>query len=443
MKKTIIVGAGIAGITAAVELSKNNITPIVLEERKFPGGRTFSFKDDFTGDIIDNGQHLLMGAYVNFLNLLDTLGTAEKLLFTKGIRIPFIDKYSESSLFNTEIFPGKSGLLFAMINFKGLSLFSKWKAIKFLISIGTGKKEFIQYSVSELFDQYQISDELIKRFFEPLCLATMNAKSENASANIFIQVIKKALFSKGDYSKLIYPGAGLSELIKPFEEIIKKVGGEVHYSTGIEEIMADKNKILAVKSKSQTFLADYYIFAIPANKLSSIVNGSHSLSNVIKLQEFQYSPIISIYLWYDREFIKSKITAVIDSNIQWIFNKRRIYHDIDYNKDMPGHYAVTISGADDLINLPKDLILQTCLDEIGRIFPESKKSELKHSVVIKEKNATVLLNPDSLKYRKSGNSNYKNLFFAGDWTDTGLPATIESACLSGIKAAQKIMNFAG
>jgi len=439
-KKVIIVGAGIAGITAAVELAKNKFTPIVLESRKFAGGRAYSHPDSSTGVSIDNGQHLLMGAYHNFLKLLNDLGTNDKLIRTNGIKIPFFHKDKGQSLFKTDTLPGKFGMLFGLFNYGFLSFSEKINAISFILSLAISKKNSKDLTVNELLKRYKQTKNSIECFWEPLCLATMNSTPEKVSADIFRTVILKAFFTNSSNSNLIYPKTGLSELFVTWEDIIKKAGGTVRYGVKIEEIVCENNNVKYIKSNTEDFFADDYIFAIPPNKLLTIIDKSNLSKYFPNLDKFKFSPIISIYLWFNKDFADMRINGILKTYIQWIFNRKMIVENCEKLNQYPGHYAITISGADELVNKTKDELLEICIRELNDTFPQSRNATLLNSVIVKEKYATVILEPQIIKFRPKAETIIPNMYLAGDWTDTGLPATLEGASLSGYNAVTAIIK---
>jgi squalene-associated FAD-dependent desaturase len=438
-KKVIIIGAGIAGISAAVELATKNIKPILLESRKFPGGRAYSHLDSKTNDVIDNGQHLLMGAYTNYLNLLKKLNTYDKLSFSEGIKIPFYRQNQRLANFDTTLFPGKVGMLLGLFGFNLLSITEKLLAIKFILSLFIRRQSFQNMTVKNLLIYFKQNDNSISNFWEPLCLATMNATIDNCSAEIFKTIIQKAFFSKSEFSRIIFPKAGLSELLGNWESYIIDLGGEIHYNTRVDEFILENSKLIGVKSLDKDFYGDYIVSAIPPNKLKTVVDKSNLFGNFEYLEKFSFSPIISVYLWFDKEILESKINACLGTHIQWIFNKRLIAEN-NFNDNNSGHYALTISGADSLIDKSKDEIINICIKEINSLFPTSKSSKLLHSVVIKEKYATIKITPEIQKIRPVSETDIPNLFLAGDWTNTGLPATLESAAFSGKIAAESVLK---
>jgi len=155
--------------------------------------------------------------------------------------------------------------------------------------------------------------------------------------------------------------------------------------------------------------------------------------------EWEYSSVLSIYLWYDGDIFDFDFIGVIDSPIHWIFNRREIFEN--QNNKYTNLLSIVISSANELINLNNKQIIDLIQNELASILPEIKNRNLLHSKIIKEKFATLKIDKSVEKSRPNNNTNFSNLFIAGDWTNTDLPATIESAALSGKKSAIFVENY--
>lgn len=438
--KVIIIGGGVAGISAGIHLAKNNIPFVLLEQKNFIGGRAYSYVDSSTGDIIDNGQHLLMGVYKNFLELIEELGTAKYLSLPDTFNVPFIDSEGTKYNLNTSKFKGKLGIFWGLLNLNSLGFWDKLSIIRFVLKLQTGIVHAKGVSVKELLKYTGQTDKAIKYFWEPITLATLNAGIDNASDELFVSVLKLAFFGKQEDSKLILPKTGLSELFSPFEHYIKHSGSEIRYKTKAARLLIEDKRCIGVELNSgEQIFADRIISCIQPNILVKVLLNSGQEDD--KLIRFRFSSILSVYLWYDKDFINHKFVSCIGTKIQWIFNRNRITDR--NNKELAGHYAITISAADDLVEMNSKDIIEIVSKELSELFPESKNVELKHYKVIKDKRATPLLDTATNSIRPDTRSNVKNLYLAGDWTKTGLPATLEGAALSGKRAAAAIFHDLG
>lgn len=154
------------------------------------------------------------------------------------------------------------------------------------------------------------------------------------------------------------------------------------------------------------------------------------------LYKFDSSPIVSLHLWFDKEFMDTDFLGLIDQRVQWIFNRRRL---MGGEKKSSSYLSAVISGAYEFVDLQKEQLAQIAIDDLHRVFPQSLNAQMIHSVVIKEKRATFSPLVDIEQYRPSTNTPIQNFYIVGDWTDTGLPATIEGAVMSGFNAASLVL----
>jgi squalene-associated FAD-dependent desaturase len=435
-KKVIIIGAGVSGITAAIHLIKNNFHVILLEAKEKPGGRLNSLTDFKTGDVIDNGQHLLMGAYHNFLGILKELDTDYQLFIQNNLHIPFYGNkiYDELS----SDLQGKIGLIFAFLKLKYLSKKSKYLLIKLIFKIAISKIYVDNITCEQFLKEHKQNNEIINFFWEPLILATLNSSIEKAPASLLITVLKKAFLSESQNSKMIIPKVGLSDLVAPIVKYLQDNNSEYIGNSKVKSFIINEGICNGVLLNDGTEInADYVISTVQPYELQKFVTDICEEYKFM-LSLYKYSSIISVYLWFDNDIFDFEFAGIINSKLHWIFNKRRItgISNIEY----PGFITLVISAANELIKLSSNEIKEMCMNELTIVFPELEKLQLLHFRVIKEKMATFETNPDIEIMRLPNITPIKNLFIAGDWTDTKLPATIEGASLSGKTAAKLIIR---
>ncbi|MBI5325870.1 MAG: FAD-dependent oxidoreductase [Ignavibacteriae bacterium] len=439
-KRVIIIGAGIAGISSAIELVQNDIEVIVLERRAFPGGRMYSIWDNESGEYIDNGQHLMAGAYVNFFRILKTLGTYNLIEFQKSLIVPFIDLEGNSTVLDSNVFPGKMGILYGFMKFSGVCYKSKIKSISLIRNMLNDKIEIEGMTVDSLLSLNKIPGDIIDRFWKPFCLAVMNLKINDASAQILSNVLKK-LFQSKNNSSLAFSNVPLLKLISPITDWLSNKNSNIYYNSTVKQLQIDDNQIAVITDKNEIIIADAIISALPYFAFQKILPEKYREYLFFKtLNEYKNSSIISIYLWLDKEISNANFTGMLGTKTQWIFNRRLICHDDEKNdRKYPGHITLTISGANDIIDENPEMLAKECFNEVKTAFKSDAK--LLSWKVIKEKRATFISNPLMDAQRLSQQTPIANLFIAGDWTSTGLPATLEGAAYSGVLAAEYAMNY--
>ncbi len=424
MKKCVVIGGGIAGLTSAVYLSKSGINVELIESSNKLGGRAYSFKDTATGSIIDNGQHILMGCYEETLKLFRLINAEDNLIYQDRLSIPFLN--SNSKLYKLEatklFYP--LNLLMGLLNYNVLKFEDKVSVIVFFIKLAFSNKNKLKgLTVEEWLFRENQSENLRKSFWEIVCVGALNSSTKKASAELFASILKKMFLHGNEASTLIIPKLGLSETYcKPAEEFLLKNETSISFSENVLELVIQNNsvkKIITSKREIEDF--DYLISAVPLPALKKFYT-----DNELAKINLENSCIVSIHIWLKENYLNEKFYGLIDSSVHWIFNHG-------------DHITLVISDANYLVDKEKEEIYKICLEEIKKYASISEET-VKHYKVIKEKRATFIPTPETLTKRPGTKTKITNFFLAGDWTDTRLPATLEGAVISGKKAAGYIIK---
>lgn len=418
-KKIAIIGAGISGISAAMELLDKNAAIDIFDAKTTIGGRVSGIRDHLTDDKIDNGKHLMVGAYSNFFELLSKLGTLEHLYFQKFFSVNFLTK-SKSFNFSYGRF-GKLSQFLSLLNLPDISLNDKRNAVNFLDKMQKGILSTSKTAL-EILHQFKFSDKIIEILWRPLILATMNTQPEIASGDIFINILKLAFFRDNNSARLVFSNVPLNELLIPFFDKFPNENRNINFQKIVASVdKIDDNKFKIKLKSGDEYTYDAVIFALTPFALKKIETNFH----IPSLEEFEPSPIVSLYMWSEEDFMKEDFYALIGSNFQWIFR--------EYSRSL--RYTLTISGADNYSNLSKNEIIEFAFRDLEQTFPNFNRNFIYHSQVIIEKQATIKLTPNAEQLRPIQKVS-NGIYLAGDWTKTGLPATMESAALSGKLASR-------
>lgn len=440
-KRCIIVGAGVAGIAAALECIEQGIQPILIESKPYIGGRARSFVEKTTNETIDNGQHLMMGCYTYFLQMLVRLGTKHLLKPQPAMKVVFYDADGTMDILDASRMKGKSGVALGIWNLQKVSTSAKMRGLLLAAKIQFTMATYKGMSAAEFLHYHKQPKELITRLWEPIILATLNSTPEHASASLLIEVLQRAMFGKGDASSLLLPQVGLSELFSPLETLIQQHAGIIMLSTEVKEVLLfDGNAIGVVTEDEREVRGDDVILTTPPRTLQRIVMQNTLHSNAQEtLQQYTFSPIISVYLWFDINFMDDDFAAMLGTTTQWVFNKRKMAETSSQClQQFPGHVSLTVSAANPIVNESAEVIANHCTEELRKVFPKAQNATLLHYKVIKEKQATFLATPQLEPNRIPTRTQIPNVFLAGDWTNTGLPATLEGAAQSGVHAVKEI-----
>lgn len=433
----VVIGGGWAGISAAIHAAKRGWRVSMVEARPYVGGRARSFTDRETGAVIDNGQHVMIGAYTQTWEVLTTLGTHNLIEKQTALKVSFADTTGTRTTLDASGLPGKAGMVTALLTLQGLSVADRISCLRLATRIVRKQTHPDTLTCEEFLIQERQTPTIVQRFWEPLILATLNAPIQKAAAALLVNVMRLAFLGGRGVSSLWIPTRGLSELLAPFPTWLAQHGGTLYTSCSVESLTpSDKSGegglgIVSTLSNKHNLHADAVISTIPQRALQRLLDDSAISANLPPTPEL--SPIVSVYLWYDKDWLTVDFTAALGTSIQWVFNKRTI---------QPGLVALTVSAAHhDAQQSATDLVKHYDA-ELRSLFPEMRNAVLQHHQVIKEKHATPLITP-AIEQSKTviANNNSRTLVIAGDWTVSGLPATIEAAARSGANAVAALAHL--
>ncbi len=437
MKTAIVLGAGWAGLSCGVELAEKGFQVTILEQSKRLGGRASSFKDEKTGDTLDNGQHLFMGCYTATIAFLKKIGSLPLLKFQKDLEVNFANKNAEVFTMKCRSLPAPLHLASGILGLKTLSFKEKLSMVKVYRALQhPNGNSPVGKTVEQWLTSLGQSERTRTNFWDLITIATLNEHSAVAEAEPLAVVLKEAFFSTIEKSQIAISTVGLSELCGPkSEEYLKARGGIIQTNTLVTKIAMESAAVKEIVLRDGIALkADLYISALPFYTLKNILDAAQLDGPFFSpIKNLTSSPIFSITLWFDQPITDKEFVGLLDTETQWVFNKNKIYSEISQRND--GSIACVISGAQKFLETSNEDLLKLCLNELSQCFPDSRDAKLKNWIIQREKNATLSPKVGFSKFRLPQKTPFSNFFLCGDWTDTGLPATIESAVLSGVRAA--------
>ena len=435
--KVGVIGGGIAGLSAAVFLKDKGFDVTLIESSPRLGGRAYSFFDKDLNGLADNGVHILASWYESTFEFLKIIGTYDKLKFQQRLEVNFVDLEAKLYRFKCPKLPSPLHLIWGLWSYKPLGFKDKAGITRLLIAVMLEKyteEELKAMDTSELFKLTKQSANVIDYFWKPFIVAVFNAKPENTSAWQFVQIIETGFLRSGG-SNLVFPKSNLNDLyVYASENYLNGKKAKVLKSTKIEKINYGNEKINSLTLYGNNELKfDYYTSAVPFFEFKNlftenVLNGMYD--NIDKLNP---SPILNIHFGLKTDdlnkIIPDDFIGIINGNIQWVF------------KVSNNRICLVISSADELASKDKNEIIELCKSELLKCLPEFKNVEFVSSKVMKEKRATFLPDTASVSSRPGYKTKYNNLFLAGDWIDTGYPATIESAVKSAKLCADEILHL--
>ena len=444
-KDAVVIGAGFAGLSAAVALAEHGVRVTVLEGKPALGGRAYSFVDADTGDFVDNGQHVLMGCYTETLDFLERIGAHGQLVFREDLEIEMLAGPGQSAVLKTARLPGPLHMTAALLGYRHLSIAERISVmcggLRLLAMRRFGGGELRNLTVAQLMDRLGQSEHARQCFWYPMSIATLNDVPEASSAQLLAEVLKRAFFSRRRDSAFVYSRVGLSDLYcSGAKQLIERAGGTVVSHSIVEMLeLGARGHVASVRLRDgRRIEASNFISAVPAPQLLRLLPENAVADPFFsRFTGLSSSPIICVHVWLDREVTNSPFIGFIGTTTQWLFNKRRIF--AQRGEALPGYLSFVISGARKLVDRSNQEILDIVINDLHAMIPASRTATVVKSLVLKEKNATMAPDLRSHQLRPTANTPIANFFLAGDWIQTELPATIESAVISGRAAAAAVI----
>ena len=434
-KKVVVLGAGYAGLAAASELVLRGHDVTLIEGRALLGGRAHSFVDTKTGLVLDNGQHILMGCYHETLGLLRRLGVMDRLYSPPRLEVPFLGEKGRSMLAATATDP--LHLLSALLGYGELSAMDKLAAVALALRLRFGKTAFANERAEAWLRRWKQTPNLIRALWEPLCIAALNEPVATASARLFATVIRQSFLGSAVDSSIFLSRVGLSELFAPeVKTLLGMCRSAVRLQTPVTGLNFDGTRLREIKLGDGSALQpEAVVSALPWHVLRGLLPAETKLAQACG--EIQEAPIVSLHLWLDRPILREPFVGLLDSPVHWVFSRDHIHGPNAAGQE--GHViTAVVSGARDLVDKTGVELEEMTLRELGRFVPEARGVKVLHRMVYKARSATFAATPETEPLRPEATTEWSNFWLAGDWTNTGLPATIEGAIMSGLRAARAV-----
>jgi squalene-associated FAD-dependent desaturase len=443
MKRVAIIGGGFAGLAAGVELAARAFRVNVLEARPRLGGRAYSFTDEASGEVVDNGQHAMMGCYTQTLAFLERIGATRKLNRQRNLHVEMVHPRRGRGAISGSSLPSPLHLLGGILGYRLLSRAERVGALfggmRLMAMRRRGDPGLSQRTVEQLLVSLGQSMNARSSFWYPVAIATLNESPLRAAAAPFAEVLARAFFRSRADSQFVLPKVGLSDLYTDdARAFIEARGGSVVLKSAIAELSMNDGQVRAVQLRDGTCIeADACISTVPPRALAPLLpQPLRVASSLSALDQFDASPIVSTHLWFDRPVLASDFIGLLGTTTQWVFNRSKL----TANGTGTGQQCVSavISAGRDVVEWDTSRIADQVASDLRSLVPAAREAQLLRSVVVKEKHATISPTPAAERLRPPPRTPISNFFLAGDWVQTGLPPTIESAVVSGQQAAQLV-----
>ena len=439
----VVIGAGFAGLSAACVLAERGARVLVLEARPQLGGRATAFADRETGERVDNGQHVLFGCYRATFEFLRRIGAEQNVSQQSSLEFPCYDASGVRSTLKCPPLPAPVHLLAGVLNWKPIPWAERLAALRLVPPLLAARRQLrsgnsmraTEENVHTWLKRYGQGEVLIEWLWEPLAVAALNQSIEHASAAPFVRVLAEMFSSDRAAAAIVLPLKPLDETYAiPARDFIVRHGGEVRTSA-LARVHVNTDKTRHVEVGGSRLETPMVLAAVAWHSLSNLFPSAPAAlaGPLCDAAQMESMPIVTVNLWYDRTVMAEPFAGLPGRTMQWVFDKRLTFGE------RASHLSLVSSGASAIAGRANQELIALARDEIGQSLPAAREAHVVRATVIREKRATFSLAPGQPR-RPGPRTDVSGLFLAGDWTDTGLPATIEGAVVSGHAAARAILE---
>lgn len=449
----IVIGAGFAGLSAAARLARDGARVLVVEAKSRLGGRATAFADRETGELVDNGQHVLMGCYTETFAFLREIGAIDNVALQPQLSVTMIDRRGTRSRLSCPPLPAPLHLVAGVMDWDALTWRDRLSVLGMSTPIKNARREMAGGAVraaspGETVESWLIrngqSARLREMLWDPLALAALNQDPAAAAAPYFARVLAEMFSGDPRAAAIALPTRPLHLMYaEPAGVYIAKRGGAI-LTGGAARVRAEP--ALVVEAEGRRWMSDRVIVAVPWFALPEVFYPvPPGLADVVARAGAMASmPIVTVNLWFDRPVLDEPFVGLPGRSMQWVFDKRQTGGLRGGDGASPGpaaadvsHLSLVSSGAAAILARTNQDLIADAHVEILEAIPAARRAKLTRATVIREPRATFSLAPGQ-PGRPDTVTSIKGLVLAGDWIDTGLPATIESAVRSGHMAADAL-----
>ncbi len=442
-KSVTVIGAGVAGMSAACALAEAGFRVQLVERRGYLGGRASSYPHPGVNEVIDNCQHVLFGCCTNLIGFYRRIGVAERIYWTHEMTMV------EPGGRQSRLGPFEFGPFRLPPPLHGAPSFLSAKSLSFADKISLGRAMRAMMKPGALVDtreslgawlkRHKQTEGVVNRFWRLVIASALNAELDSIAVHYAAKVIRELFLNSAEAGSMGMSTVPLSELYAGVTPFIEQRGGRVLLNTTVEgAAWAEETSQWMVCTRTGELNSDYVILALPFEATQKLLphlpaeDGTEKLARQIERHE--HWPICSVHLWFDREITSLEHAVMLDREIHWMYNQSKL-------QGRGGNYIeLVVSATRTFAALPREAAIQLALRELAEFFPRVKEAKLEKSALVKEVRATFGVAPGIDSVRPTALSPWPNLFLAGDWVQTGWPSTMESAARSGHMAAE-VLGF--
>ncbi len=440
----MVVGGGVAGMSAACALAEAGLRVSLLERRSYLGGRASSYRHPGVDEVIDNCQHVLFGCCTNLIGFYRRIGVADRIHWTSSMTM-IEPGGQQTRLASSSWLPAPLHGLPSLLAAKAFTRDDKKSLARAFRALMRPVPADSTETLGEWLKRNGQTPGAINRFWRLVIASALNGDLDQIALTYAAKVIRELFLNSAEAGSMGMSSVPLSELYSGAEPYLREHGGEILLSAGVDGAAWDEETsqwTLATRGGDR--LADFLVLALPFEATAKFLPlmppavGVETLASQIAQQE--HGPICSVHLWFDREITNLDHAVLLDRQIHWMYNKSRLQ---PWRKTKGTYLELVVSASQEFAALSREEAIELSVRELAEFFPEVAAAKLEKAALVKEVRATFTVPPGIDAARPSAASPWPNCVLAGDWIQTGWPSTMESAARSGHLAAEAICEAIG
>ncbi|HEX3570314.1 MAG TPA: hydroxysqualene dehydroxylase HpnE [Acidobacteriaceae bacterium] len=430
-----VIGAGVAGLAAALALAKDGAAVTLLERRPFVGGRAYSYAHPALGETIDS-QHVILGCCTNFTDLIAQAGASDTIRWYDDLCFlePTPSGTPRQSWLRTAPLPAPSHKTLSFLSAPMLTWRDKTAIARGLMHFLRGYPATDEESFATWLKRTGQTERAICHFWEPVIVGALNDTFDRCSTKYAGKVFHESFLRSAEAGRMGIPAAPLSAFFQPILDLARNLGVDMRPNSSVESFTPQPDGTWAITTRAGQINTASVILATGFRQTQELLR---PLGPAIyfEFDKFIAAPITTIHLWYDREVTDLDHAVLLDTRVQWMFAKSRIRR---WPVEQGSYLELVISASWPEIEMSREDILASALRETELFFPRIRGAKLLKSSVLKEARATFSVTPGLDQYRPQQRTGLPGLYIAGDWTATEWPSTMEGAIRSGRLAAGEL-----
>ncbi|WP_199432330.1 hydroxysqualene dehydroxylase HpnE [Qaidamihabitans albus] len=431
--RMVVVGGGLAGLTAACDLADRGFRVTLLESRARLGGATFSFDRD--GLAVDNGQHVLLRCYSEYRGLLARLGAADGIELQDRFRVPVIAPDGTLTELTRTGGPAPLHLAAGLARYRALSRTDRMRVVlaaTALRRLDPADARLDERSFGDWLARHGQNDATLAALWNLIAVAALNCEAGQASLALAAMVFRTALLDKADAADIGVPRVPLDELhARPAEKYLTARDATVRTRSPVRGIARDGEGFV-LRLDGERLRADGVVVAAPPDAAAALCPAGAGLS-AERLRGLGAAPIVNVHVVFDRPVTDLPFAAAVSSPVQWIFDRTAVA-GLDHGQ----YLTISLSAAARWLGTPAPRLRETFVAELGRLLPAASGISPARFFVTRERRATFRQGPGTGRLRPESATGLPGLALAGAWTATGWPDTMEGAVRSGHRAADLV-----